>query len=289
MNIINNRLYNIFVISSDEKLVESFDKIDKEICFSRKNNFDLDEILSNVDAKFPDALIIDLDNIESFSLENVILSIRNAHQLQHLPLIVFSENNDIETRIEILNQGVDDFIEKPIIIDEFLARIHNILRRCRKFSSEKIISVDDIKINVLSRKVEIRGKQIKISAKEFGILKLLAENCNKIFSRKDILNLVWNDKDGSKVNERTIDVHINRLRIALGADRSGESYIRTVRGEGYSLHIESYENKRIYSNRGLFQSNMSNFGFANKIYGGQYNGEIKVDQMNYRNEFDFVS
>ncbi len=262
-----NNMYDVFVISNDDKLIETLANIeDKSIAVTQKKSFDAQEIFINVEMGSLDALIFDLDSFGNEVLNDIIINIKNTPKLQQLPLIVLSSDGDIDKRIQILNQGIDDFIEKPIILDEFLARIHNLLRRCKKFTNEKIILVDGIKINVLTRKVEINGKQIKISAKEFGILQLLAENFNKIFSRKDILNIVWNHSFVDSVNERTVDVHINRLRIALGKNANGDSYIRTVRGEGYSLHIEAYEkNHGQFLNKNYYYADRLSFGFQDYL------------------------
>jgi two-component system response regulator VicR len=285
-----NNAYNIFVISSDKKLIDILATIqEEEILFVQKNFFDLQEIFINVEKKTLDILIIDLDNIKNDLIDNIILNIKNKPKLQQLPLIVLSTDNDIENRIHILNKGFDDFIEKPIILDEFLARINSVLRRCKKFANEKIIITDDIKINVLTRKVEIRGKQIKISAKEFGILKLLAENSNKIFSRQDILNSVWNDQFSAKVNERTIDVHINRLRVALGLNKNGDSYIRTVRGEGYSLHIDDYKEIKDYLDKNYYNIDQAFFGLQNYLNKNHNFYETKMSQKNYANDFEFAN
>jgi DNA-binding response OmpR family regulator len=280
MNLNNNidSLYNIFIISEDKYLINSLiDAKENNILFTWKNLFEFQEILINVQKKNIDILMIDLDSINFLLLEKIILKMKNTYQLQQLPLIALSSNNDIENRIQILNKGIDDFIEKPIILEEFFARMNSILRRYKKFINEKIIINDDIKINVLHRRVEVRGKQIKISAKEFGILKLFSENCNRIFSRKEILSAVWSDQSDTCVSERTIDVHINRLRVALGLNINGESYIRTVRGEGYSLHIDEYKENRYFSNRRTADSTQI------------YNDLSRINEKNYFEECGFIN
>ena len=285
-----SNIYNVFIISSDEKLLNTLVNLQEAgVSFMRKDSFELQEILTNVVKKVLDILIIDLDDMDSELLKNIVLNIKNRHQLEKLPLIVISSNCDIESRIQILNNGVDDFIEKPIILDEFLARINNVLRRCKKFTEEEILIADDIQINILNRRVEIRGKQIKISSKEFGILKLLAENYNKIFSRFDILNIVWNDQFGIKVNKRTIDVHINRLRVALGCNKSGDSYIRTVRGEGYSLHIDDYKDSKDYLINNYYNVDQTYYGFQNYLNKNQNFYDMKINQRHYLGEFDCLT
>ena len=289
-NKLNNR-YNVFIISRDVGLLESFESIeDRSISLIHKKLFDVQEVFIGVERSILDALIFDLDSFGNEALNNIIINIKNTPKLQQLPLVVLSSDSDIDKRIQILNQGVDDFIEKPVILDEFLARIHNILRRCQKFTNEKIIAVDDIKINILNRKVEIKGKQIKISAKEFGILQLLAENFNKIFSRKDILNTVWNHSSVDNVNERTVDVHINRLRIALGKNANGDSYIRTVRGEGYSIHIEAYEkNHSQFLNKNYYYADRLSFGFQDYLNKNAYSSDSEACLVRLTEEYDFTS
>ncbi len=284
-----NIKYEILVISSDKVLSSVLREAEEN------SNIRFTQISCLMDYKkqlhnFPSvihAIIADCDDI-NFFIGDVISEKTILKQLKYLPLIAISANTEIEHRINILNSGCDDFVEKPIVLEEFLARLNAILRRAEKSSYEKIITLGGIKVDTLARKVEVNGRNVKVSAKEFGILKLFAENVNKIFSRKDILNLVWADNESTRVNERTIDVHINRLRTALGADKWGESYIRTFRGEGYSLHVEEEENRQYSENNSRMNRDFSFPSYQPDYHGGD-NRQNKMKVEEFLDEFDFVS
>ena len=103
------------------------------------------------------------------------------------------------------------------------------------------------------------------------------------------MNIVWNDQFGIKVNKRTIDVHINRLRVALGCNKSGDSYIRTVRGEGYSLHIDDYKDSKDYLINNYYNVDQTYYGFQNYLNKNQNFYDMKINQRHYLGEFDCLT
>lgn len=136
--------------------------------------------------------------------------------------------NDMLTGFSI---GADDYIAKPFSIKEVIARVKSILRRTSQQTStdEEVIIKDGLKIDLASKTVHVDGEEINLTKTEYNILILLIENEDKVFSRSEILDKVW--KDDGYVLERTVDVHITRLRKKIGqygnaiSNRSGHGYV----------------------------------------------------------------
>ena len=141
-----------------------------------------------------------------------------------------SKENDVKTKLLS-----DDYITKPFNILEVKARIKAIMRRARSEHEEKekakTIEAGDLKLDCESRRVFIAGKEINLTAKEFDVLELLVFNPNKVYSRENLLNIVWGYEYPGDV--RTVDVHIRRLREKIEANPSEPKYVHTKWGVGY--------------------------------------------------------
>jgi two-component system phosphate regulon response regulator PhoB len=185
-----------------------------------------------------DLIIIDIDTL-NLTAQDLINRVTNNLQLNNTPKIVITKNNDMDIKLYAFEMGIDEFVLKPIIVHELIARIKNISKRYKKFIGTKIIVAGNITMNLVTNTVTVGNNKIKISNKEFGILKLFIENSQRVFSREEILLTVW--KNPQYINMRTIDVHINRLRFALGKNDNGRSYIKTVRSAGYGIDLSNQE------------------------------------------------
>ena len=144
----------------------------------------------------------------------------------------------MDSEIDMVNgydAGADDYITKPFNILEVKARIKAIMRRARSEHEEKekakTIEAGDLKLDCESRRVFIAGKEINLTAKEFDVLELLVFNPNKVYSRENLLNIVWGYEYPGDV--RTVDVHIRRLREKIEANPSEPKYVHTKWGVGY--------------------------------------------------------
>ncbi|QXM05920.1 response regulator transcription factor [Crassaminicella indica] len=151
-----------------------------------------------------------------------------------VPIIILTARGDDSSKILGLEYGADDYLTKPFNILELKARIKAVLRRVNlkeSISSKNTIEIDDFCINTLRRKVSIKGKEINLTAKEFELLLLLALNPNKIYSREELLEIIWGYEYFGDL--RTVDVHIRRLREKIEKNSSQPEYIRTKWGVGY--------------------------------------------------------
>lgn len=152
-----------------------------------------------------------------------------------MPIIMVTAKGDDMDKILGLDYGADDYITKPFNILEVKARMKAIMRRSSKKDNkaEKQTRIDfgDLSVDCESRRVYISGKEVNLTAKEFDLLELLTHTPNKVYSRKDLLNLVWgSDYPG---DERTVDVHIRRLREKIEPNPGDPKYIHTKWGVGY--------------------------------------------------------
>jgi len=138
--------------------------------------------------------------------------------------------NEDYSQITGFDSGADDYITKPIKPKVFVSRIKALLRRISKSSSSSAIELGGIKIDREKYLVEQDGKEIILPKKEFELLHLLISKPGKVFTREEILNKVWGDD--VVVGDRTIDVHIRKLR-----EKMGETYFRTIKGVGYKFEF----------------------------------------------------
>ena len=160
---------------------------------------------------------------------------QQIREFSNMPIIMLTAKGDDMDKILGLEYGADDYITKPFNILEVKARIKAIIRRSGKKLPEekhsKVITFGDMKVDCESRRVFIAGKEANLTAKEFDLLELLIHNPNKVYSRENLLNIVWGyDYPG---DVRTVDVHIRRLREKIENNPSEPKYIHTKWGVGY--------------------------------------------------------
>ena len=160
---------------------------------------------------------------------------QQIREFSNMPIIMLTAKGDDMDKILGLEYGADDYITKPFNILEVKARIKAIIRRSGKKPPEedhnRVIAFGDMKVDCESRRVFIAGKEANLTAKEFDLLELLINNPNKVYSRENLLNIVWGyDYPG---DVRTVDVHIRRLREKIENNPSEPKYIHTKWGVGY--------------------------------------------------------
>ena len=160
---------------------------------------------------------------------------QQIREFSNVPIVMLTAKGEDMDKILGLDYGADDYITKPFNILEVKARIKAIMRRARSEHEEKekakTIEAGDLKLDCESRRVFIAGKEINLTAKEFDVLELLVFNPNKVYSRENLLNIVWGYEYPRDV--RTVDVHIRRLREKIEANPSEPKYVHTKWGVGY--------------------------------------------------------
>lgn len=160
---------------------------------------------------------------------------QQIREYSDVPIIMLTAKGDDMDKILGLDYGADDYITKPFNILEVKARIKAIMRRVSKRDknqeNEKVIVKGEMKIDYESRRVIIGEKEINLTAKEFDLLELLAMNPGKVYSRENLLNIVWGYEYPG--DARTVDVHIRRLREKIETNPSDPKYVYTKWGVGY--------------------------------------------------------
>ncbi len=174
----------------------------------------------------PDLVLLDIMMPKMDGLETVEL-IRKDEELKRTPVIFLTARSDEKTEIESLNKGGDDFISKPISTTKLVSRIKAVMRRFDD-SSEPVnkLIAHDLEIDKDRYVVEKGGKEFQLPRKEFELLFFLASRKGKVLDRQALLNKVWGDN--IYVVDRTVDVHVRKIREKLG-----DHYIETVKGVGY--------------------------------------------------------
>ncbi|RJG00706.1 phosphate regulon transcriptional regulator PhoB [Noviherbaspirillum sedimenti] len=160
----------------------------------------------------------------------LLARIRADRQLQALPVIMLTAKSMEEDKIAGLDQGADDYITKPFSPRELTARIKALLRRKSPEHAQNVMSVGAVTLDPVSCSVSLGGDKIDIGHAEYRLLKFFMAHPERVFSRNQLLDKVWGDH--VVIEERTVDVHVLRLRKAL---KEAETLIKTVRSVGYML------------------------------------------------------
>jgi DNA-binding response OmpR family regulator len=151
-----------------------------------------------------------------------------------IPILMLTGKDATGDKVNALDSGADDYLTKPFSLDELLARIRALLRRPKQSLQTEITS-GDLVLNTATRKVMIAGKEVPLTLKEFNILEYFIRNPNKVLTRDEVLDHVWDYNFSSLSN--IMDVHINNLRKKLKKN-THNNYIETVRGVGYRLRVQ---------------------------------------------------
>lgn len=222
------------LVVDDEKLIV------KGIRFSLEQDgmevscaYDGQEALDMIKAEKFDIVLLDLMLPKLTGLEVC----QQVREFSKVPIIMITAKGEDMDKIMGLEYGADDYITKPFNILEVKARIKAILRRINTEPDSKgdkvtdVIEVSDMRLETEDRRLYIDNKEINLTSKEFDVLELLVRNPNKVYSREKLLELVWgSDYPG---DERTVDVHIRRLREKIEPNPSEPKYVHTKWGVGY--------------------------------------------------------
>ncbi|WP_042419857.1 phosphate regulon transcriptional regulator PhoB [Comamonas aquatica] len=183
-----------------------------------------------LDAALPDVILLDWMLPGGSSGLNLARKWRADPRSKHVPILMLTARGDEPDKIAGLDAGADDYITKPFSTQELLARIRAVLRRRTPEQAGERVQVGELVLDGETHRVSFRGQPLKLGPTEFKLLNHLMHNPERVHSRAQLLDKVWGDH--VFIEERTVDVHIKRLREALG-DAGG--LVETVRGAGYRL------------------------------------------------------
>ena len=192
---------------------------------------DGEDAMLAVDEEKPDLVLLDW-MLPNLSGVEICRQIRANHSIRDLPVIMLTARGEEEDRIRGLDIGADDYVTKPFSMTELVARVRAVLRRTRPTLAGDVATFADLVLDRETRRVRRGEREVHLGPTEFRLLDVLMQRPGRVFSREHLLDRVWGTD--VYVENRTVDVHIGRLRKAL--NRKGESDpIRTVRSGGYSL------------------------------------------------------
>jgi two-component system phosphate regulon response regulator PhoB len=179
----------------------------------------------------PDLVLLDwmlplLSGIE------VCRQLRRLPETRAVPIIMLTARGEEGDKLRGLDSGADDYVTKPFSPSELIARIRAVMRRTRPAASGEVLHYDDLVMDLASHRVRRKGRDIHLGPTEFRLLRHLMEHQGRVFSREQLLDIVWGQD--VYVEPRTVDVHIRRLRKAINAEEEAD-LIRTVRSAGYAL------------------------------------------------------
>jgi len=221
----------LLLVEDDISLAELLEYRFSKEGYQVRSTGDGDEALAMAEEEAPDLVILDW-MIEGTSGIEVCRRLRRGKGTEHVPIIMLTAREAEDDRIRGLETGADDYVTKPFSPRELLARVAAVLRRVRPALAGETIEVGDLKLDPVGHRVEREGRELRLGPTEYRLLAFFMEHPRRVFSRAQLLDAVWGT--GSEIEERTVDVHIRRLRKAIETGASPDP-IRTVRSAGYAL------------------------------------------------------
>ena len=217
----------ILIVDDEKDILEFLSYNLKKEGFSIYTASDGSEGLEKTKKIKPDLIIVDLMMPKMNGIE-MCENIRDDKKLSNVIILFLTARSEDYTQIAALDSGADDFIKKPIKPKLLISKVKSLMRRFSLNKNLKNYIHKDVELDIEKYTVKIKGDNINLARKEFDLLKLLINQPGKVYTREEILNDVWGND--IHVLDRTIDVHINRLR-----DKLGQKFIETVKGIGYKI------------------------------------------------------
>jgi len=221
----------LLLVEDDSALAELLEYRFESEGYDVRTTADGEEAMVMAMEDAPDLVILDW-MIEGVSGIEVCRRLRREKATAHVPIIMLTAREAEDDRVRGLETGADDYVTKPFSPRELLARVSAVLRRVRPALAGETIEVGDLRLDPVAHRLERRGQDMQIGPTEYRLIKFFMEHPRRVFSRGQLLDAVWGT--GSEIEERTVDVHIRRLRKAIALEKIPDP-IRTVRSAGYAL------------------------------------------------------
>ncbi|MGI9436241.1 MAG: phosphate regulon transcriptional regulator PhoB [Geminicoccaceae bacterium] len=231
----------VLIVEDEAPLQELLAYNLKRADFDVEQAFDGDQALDLVAERLPDLILLDwmLPHMSGIEL---CRQFRRKAETANVPIIMLTARAEEADRLRGLNTGADDYVTKPFSIEELIARMRAVLRRVRPAFAEELLHFADLTMDLASHRIMRGNDEVHLSPTEFRLLRQLLERPGRIFSRDQLLDLVWgHDQD---VELRTVDATIRRLRRALNEGGRAD-LLRTVRATGYGLDDGGMERDKV--------------------------------------------
>lgn len=191
-------------------------------------------VISEAEQTPPSVFLLDI-MIPGGSGLDLCRQVRQSRLLSHIPVIFLTARGSESDRVTGLEIGADDYITKPFSPRELVARVKAVLRRFERPLQPAKISAGEIEIDSGAMSVVVRGQPVITTATEFRLLEYMARHNGQVFTRDQLLDAVWRDRQ--YVTERSVDVYIRKLREKVESEPESPQYLRTVRGAGYRFEV----------------------------------------------------
>ena len=223
---------NILVVEDDDDINQLLCRIIKKSDYIPQPAYSGTEALIYLEKKKWDLVLLDL-MLPGMSGEDILAEITSKGPV---PVIIISAKNEQQTKIEGLRSGADDFVSKPFDVEEVSARIDSLLRRYKRTietPNRNQLTHKDIHLDLEAKMVMVNGDKLALTVLEYAILVLLMSSPNKVFSKSNLFESVWNEPFHG--DDNTVNVHMSNLRNKLYEANPNEEYIETIWGMGYRL------------------------------------------------------
>ena len=184
--------------------------------------------------QMPDLVVLDW-MLPLMSGIEVCRQLRRLPETRRLPIVMLTARGEEGDKLRGLDAGADDYVTKPFSPSELIARLRAVMRRSRPERDGETLQYQDLVMDLASHRVRRNGREVHLGPTEFRLLRHLLENQGRVFSREQLLDMVWG-RD-VYVEPRTVDVHIRRLRKSMNIGDELD-VVRTVRAAGYALDTE---------------------------------------------------
>ncbi|HLR22302.1 MAG TPA: response regulator transcription factor [Pseudogracilibacillus sp.] len=223
---------NVLVIEDDNDINQLLCRIIKKSNYFPQPAYSGTEALIYLEKKNWDLVLLDL-MLPGMTGEEILEKITSKDSI---PVIIISAKSEQQTKVKGLRSGADDFISKPFDVEEVSARIDSLLRRYKRaIEAPKRNQVvhKDIQLDLDAKMVVVNGISLTLTVREYTILVLLMTSPNKVFSKSNLFESVWNEPFHG--DDNTVNVHMSNLRNKLSKANPNEEYIETIWGMGYRL------------------------------------------------------
>ncbi|MBS6341229.1 response regulator transcription factor [Eubacterium maltosivorans] len=223
----------ILVVEDDREINSMLCEMLDENGYAAEGAFTGMEGLSRLRNGGYDLLILDL-MLPYKSGDAVLQELRS---FSSLPAIVISAKDTVQNKLDLFHLGADDYLTKPFDLDEVLVRVEAVLRRCGSGGVQRapeILKAGNLTVDTEAKTASVNGRELVLTAKEYGILELLTRYPHKVFSKANLFESIWNEEYACEDN--TLNVHMSNLRNKLKAADPETEYIKTVWGMGYRMN-----------------------------------------------------
>ena len=219
----------ILVVEDEAPIREMITFVLEQNGFNAIEACDIDQAFTKIQEPYPDLILLDwmLPGGTGVALAK---KLKQNEYTRNIPLIMLTARSDEDDKVKGFEAGVDDFVTKPFSPKELIARIKAVIRRVSPTSLEEDVEFHGLKLDPVAHRVAINGNSLDLGPTEFKLLHFFMTHTERVYSREQLLDNVWGTN--IYVEDRTVDVHIRRLRKAISG-AGHDDFVQTVRGAGY--------------------------------------------------------